>query len=110
MPPCSSHTHTQSINQNALHTHTHTPIYTTTTTTTTALPHAGALQFCSDAQGVASVFAPFTGRPAAHFRELLAASRLLSLGDELAADVVRRASGLAVAAGATGVVGQKAVA
>lgn len=35
-----------------------------------------------------SVFSPFTKRPAAHFREVLAAVRLLTVGDQEAAEVV----------------------
>eukprot|EP00198_Chlamydomonas_reinhardtii_P007474 XP_001696811.1 predicted protein [Chlamydomonas reinhardtii] len=73
---------------------------------------AGARQFAADVSGLAQLFAPYTRRGGAgagagaggaaaggqHFRELQAAARLLCLGDEEAADVMRRASAAAVAA------------
>ncbi|KAG2426118.1 hypothetical protein HYH02_014873 [Chlamydomonas schloesseri] len=72
---------------------------------------AGARQFAADVAGLAQLFAPYTRRGGAgggqggaaaaggqHFRELQAAARLLCLGDEEAADVMRRASAAAVAA------------
>eukprot|EP00798_Chlamydomonas_sp_ICE-L_P006287 gene6287-2919_t len=60
---------------------------------------AGASQFLTDVSGMVSVFSPYTKRPAAHFRELLAACRLLLLEDERAADVVRRMSGVTASQG-----------
>uniref|UniRef100_A0A7S3R862 Uncharacterized protein n=1 Tax=Dunaliella tertiolecta TaxID=3047 RepID=A0A7S3R862_DUNTE len=53
---------------------------------------AGAHQFAVDCAGMVAVFSPFTKRPAAHFREMLAAARLLTLGDQDTQEVVRKAS------------------
>ena len=42
----------------------------------------GAAQFARDVLAVAALLAPYTPRPAAHFRELLDASALLALPAE----------------------------
>lgn len=85
------------------------PRKTITSTLTRATPQrarqAGARQFSADVHALASVFAPYTARrlgaagavtaagASPHFRELLAAARLLCMADEEAADVVRHAPG-----------------
>ncbi|GAX79508.1 hypothetical protein CEUSTIGMA_g6949.t1 [Chlamydomonas eustigma] len=53
---------------------------------------SGAKQFLADASALVSVFSRYTARPAAHFRETMAAARLLCLSDDEAAEVIRRAS------------------
>ncbi len=52
----------------------------------------------ADAGALVGVFSRYTARPAAHFRETLAAARLLALPDEQAAEVVRTASSACAAA------------
>ena len=56
------------------------------------------VQFMADAGALVGVFSRYTARPAAHFRETLAAARLLALPDEQASEVVRTASACTAAA------------
>ncbi|KAL6750950.1 TIP-1 family-domain-containing protein [Haematococcus lacustris] len=52
----------------------------------------GAQQFAVDCSGLLAVFSEFCKRPEAHFKEVLAAARLLTLPEEYTPAVVRLAS------------------
>ncbi len=63
------------------------------------LQNAGAQQLLADSTALAGIFQPYTQKPAAHFRETLAACRLLMLSDDEASEVVRRVSALEASEG-----------